>query len=279
MENHGRNGAWGVKAVKEASNLTEQEALEQNVIDLVATDLAALLETVDGREVSSPGRSFTLKTAGARIDTVEMSLFQRLLNGLIDPNIIRLLFLLALIGIALELFNPGTFLPGIVGTMSLIGALWGMSILPVDWAGLALIVLGVGLFVVEAHVPANGAIAVAGIASLATGMVMLFRHAPEPYDVDATPVLLVTVLFGALVAFFIAKAIRAMRLGVATGTGILLGTLGEVRTGGFVFIRGELWQARSADGEALAPGTEVAVEEVDGLSLVVRPVHEREHST
>jgi membrane-bound serine protease (ClpP class) len=278
MENHHRNGEWGVKAVKVASNLTERQALDQHVIDLVAPDLEKLLRQVDGMKVSSPGRSFTLHTAGAHVDTVHMSFIQRLLNTLIDPNLIGLLFLLGIMGIGFEVFHPGVVLPGTIGAISLIAALFGMSVLPVDWAGVALILLGIGLFVLEAHVPAHGAIAASGIISLTVGMLMLFRHAPDPYHVDRAPVLTIAVLIAISWAFVINKAVQARHAPVGVGAHTVLGATGEVRASGLVFVRGELWQARSADGEPLTAGEAVEVEGVDGLTLTVRPPRDLEPS-
>jgi membrane-bound serine protease (ClpP class) len=274
MVAHHRNGAWGTAAVKVASNLTEREALDQHVIDRIAPDLPTLLRQIDGQHVSSPGRSFTLHTADARLQHVSMSFFQRLLNVLIDPQIIALLFLVGIMGIGFEIFHPGVVLPGTIGGISFIAALWGLTILPFDWAGIALILFGIGLFVLEAHVPAHGAIALSGIISLTVGMLLLFRGAPSPYHVNKTAVLTVAVLLGIGWAFVVQKAVQARHSPVRVGAHTLIGATGEARASGLVHVRGELWQAQADDGEPLAPGEAVQVERVDGLMLTVRRAHD-----
>ncbi|MDX6515505.1 MAG: hypothetical protein QOH73_1171 [Gaiellaceae bacterium] len=274
MEAHHRNGAWGTAAVKVASNLTEKEALKQNVIDLVATDLPTLLREIDGRHVSSPGRDFTLHTAGAQLDHVKLGLFGRLLNVLIDPNIIGLLFLVGILGIGFEIFHPGVVLPGTIGAISFIAALWGLTIIPFSWAGIALILFGIILFVAEAHVPAHGAMGISGIISLAVGMLLLFRGAPSPYHVNRVAIITVAVLLGVSWAFVIRKAVQARHSPVRVGAHTLLGATGEVRGHSLVLVRGELWQAHAADGEPLTPGEAVQVDGVDGLTLTVSRAHD-----
>src|SRR5205809_1524363 len=166
MRGHQRNGAWGNLAVRKASNLTEQEALHINVVDAVAPTLPALLRQVDGFKTKFPGRHFTLHLAGAQIDEAHLGFFGRLLNTLIDPNIITLLFLAGIAGIGFEIFHPGVVLPGALGAVALVLALFGFSVLPISWAGLALLVLGLALLVIDAHVTTHGALTVAGLISL-----------------------------------------------------------------------------------------------------------------
>jgi membrane-bound serine protease (ClpP class) len=279
MNAHHRNGAWGTLAVKVASNLTEGEALRRNVIDLVAPDLTTLLNRIDGRHVSSPGRSFTLHTAGAHVDSVSPSFVQRLLSALIDPQIISLLFLAGVLGIGFEIFHPGVVLPGTIGAISMIAALWGLTILPFDWAGIALILFGIVLFLLEAHSPAHGAIALSGIISLTVGMLLLFRSAPAPYHVNAFAVVAVAVLIGGGWSLIVARAARARRAPVQIGPQLLVGATGEARNHGMVHVRGELWHAEAADGEPLRPGEAVRVEQVDGLTLTVSRAHDLQATT
>jgi membrane-bound serine protease (ClpP class) len=271
---HHRNGAWATAAVKVASNLTEKEALDRNVIDLLAPDVPSLLRTIDGEHVSSPGRSFTLHTANAEVTTVDLSFFQRILNVLIDPQIIGLLFLLGVAGIGFEIFHPGVVLPGTLGAIAMVAALWGLTVLPFSWAGIALILFGIGLFALEAHVPAHGAIALSGIISLTVGMLLLFRGAPAPYHVNRPVVIAVAVALGLGWAFVAQKAAQARRAPVMTGAGTLVGATGDVRANGLVHVRGELWQAEASDGEPLQPGEAVRVERVEGLTLTVSRAHD-----
>src|SRR5439155_18907786 len=183
-ENHGRNGNWADKAVRKASNLTEREALRIHVIDVLAPDLPTLLRKIDGR-VTIPNH-YRLHTANAQITYVGPSFFTRLLNTLIDPNLITLLFLAGLIGIGYEVFHPGVVLPGALGAVALVTALFGFSVLPVSWAGLSLLLLGVALMVIDLHVTSHGALTVAGLICLAVGAIMLFHSAPPPYH-TSTP--------------------------------------------------------------------------------------------
>jgi membrane-bound serine protease (ClpP class) len=285
MASHHRNASWADIAVGAAKTQTngaidqkmsrsDTEALNEHIIDLRAPDLPTLLKEVDGRHVSSPGRDFTLHTAGAHLDHVSLSFFQRLLNVLIDPQIIALLFLVGILGIGFEIFHPGVVLPGTIGAISFIAALWGLTIIPFSWAGIALILFGIALFVLEAHVPAHGAIAISGIISLTVGMLMLFRGAPAPYHVNKTPVITVAVLLGIAWAFVVRKAVQARHAPVRVGAHTLIGATGEARASGLVHVRGELWQAQTDDGEPLAPGEAVEVERVDGLMLTVRRAHD-----
>lgn len=268
---HGRNAKWADAAVRKASNLTADEALRMNVIDLVAPDLPTLLDRIDGR-VTKPNH-YVLHTRSAEIVEVRPGFFTRLLNTLIDPNIITLLFLAGLAGLGYEVFHPGVVLPGALGAVSLLTALFGFSVLPISWAGLFLLLLGVALLVADAHVASHGALTVAGLTSLAVGGVMLFRNAPSPYHTNTPLVVLTAVALGGLWAFAVSKAVAVRRQPVTVGVQTMVGELGEVRGGGQVFVRGELWRARPVAGAQLSPGERVRVEHVgDGLVLDVRPV-------
>jgi membrane-bound serine protease (ClpP class) len=269
-EEHGRNVKWAEAAVRQASNITAREALRRNVIDTIAPNLPTLLKQVDGTKTKPKG--LVLHTAGATIDDVRPSFFTRLLNVLIDPNLIFLLFLAGLAGIGYEIFHPGVVLPGALGAVALITALFGAFILPINWAGAALILLGIGLLVLEAHVISHGTLAISGIISLVVGGLMLFNTAPPPYHVSPAIVVSVAVLIGGFWAFLITKAVQVRRRPAVVGVHELVGSVGEVRHNGLVFVNGELWQAHGLDGEPLRPGERVRVEAVeDDLRLRVRP--------
>jgi membrane-bound serine protease (ClpP class) len=265
---HGRHGAWADAAVRRAVNATASEALRKNVIDVTAPTLPALLERVDGMKTKPKG--FVLHTAGARIEDVHLSFFSRVLNVLIDPNLIFLLFFAGIAGIGFEIFHPGVVLPGALGAVSLVLALFGLSALPTDWAGILLMVLAAVLFVIDAHVVSHGALTVAGMISLVVGGLLLFHNAPSRYHVSLPLLIAVAVVLGGFWAFALSKAVQVRRRPVAVGVHELVGAPAQVRGDGYVAVRGELWRARSLDGAPLRPGDRVRVENVDGLVLGVR---------
>lgn len=267
-QSHGRNVGWADRAVRVATNATAAEALQMNVIDAVAPTLPALLEQAEG--VKTKPRGFTLHLAGARIDHTHLGFFTRLLNTLIDPNILPLLFLAGLAGIGFEIFHPGVVLPGALGAVALVTALFGFSVLPISWGGLMLMLLGVALLVIDVHVTTHGALTVAGLISLAVGSIMLFQNAPG-YHTSKPLVIGVAVALGAAWAFAISKAVQVRHRPVEVGPQLIAGSVGEVRGNGLVYVNGELWQARAAGGEDLRPGDRVRVESLDGLTLTVRP--------
>lgn len=254
----GRNVAWADLAVRKASNLAAEEALRMNVIDDIAPSLPALLREIDGRKAI--GRDFVFHTADAQIVQAHPGFFTRLLNALIDPNLIPLLFLAGIAGIGFEIFHPGVVLPGALGGVSLLTALFGFAVLPISWAGLALILLGAALLVAEAHVISHGTLAVSGLISLVVGSLMLFHNAPAPYNDVNTPLLVVfAALLGLFWLFALSKAVQVRRSPVATGAETMVGEVGEARQDDMVFVHGELWRARPRSGEALRPGQRVRV--------------------
>ncbi|MBV8258152.1 MAG: nodulation protein NfeD, partial [Actinobacteria bacterium] len=195
--------------------------------------------------------------------------FTRVLNTLIDPNILSLFFLAGIIGIGFEIFHPGVVLPGALGAVFLVTALFGFSVLPISWAGLVLILLGVALLVIDAHVVSHGALTVSGLIALAVGMLMLFHNAPSPYHTSVPLVVTLTLAIGGFWAFALSKAVRARRQPVTVGPERVIGDEAVVRDPGHVFVDGELWRARRADGSELVPGDHVRVERIDGLELTV----------
>ena len=244
---HGRNAAWADLAVKKASNLTAQEALQMNVIDLIAPTLPALLKTLDGRK-SAPPKSLTLHTAGAQLVDVKPGFFTRFLSTLIDPNIIGFLFLAGLAGLGFELFHPGVVIPGAFGAICMVCALFGFSVLPLSWGGLILILLGASLLVVDAHVTSHGALTLSGLVAIAIGLATLFHTAPAPYHTSITLIVTPTALIGGFWAFAMSKAVAIRRSPVRVGPQEIVGMEGVVRPGGYVFVHGELWRARQPTG-------------------------------
>lgn len=262
---HGRNGAWADSAVRKASNLSSREALRRHVIDLIAPDVPALLRAIDGH--TTKPRGLTLHTAGDPIVTRRMGFLTRLLDTLLAPDILSLLFLAGIAGIVFEVLNPGVVLPGALGAVSLVTALYGFSILPTSWAGVALVALGVGLFVLDAHVVTHGALTASGIIALVVGLLMLFHDAPVQYRVDTWFAVAVAATIGVFMTFALGKAVAARRRPSALPT--LIGAEGVARGGGYVFVRGELWRADTPDGRPLERGEPIVVDAVHGLRLVV----------
>jgi membrane-bound serine protease (ClpP class) len=265
---HGRNATWANLAVRVASNLTDQEALQRNVIDLVSPSLPDLLNTIDGR-VTVP-RKFTMHTRNAQIVNVSPGFLTRFLSTLIDPNIVSLLFLAGIVGLAWELFHPGAVIPGAFGAICMVCALFGLAILPLSWAGLALVLLGATLLIVDAHVTSHGALTVSGLVAMAFGLATLFHNAPAPYHTDTALIVSVTVCLGGLWVFALSKAVKAKRQPIRVGPQEILGAEGVVRPGGQVFVRGELWRVQS--NERLEPGDHVTVIGLDGLTLQVHRI-------
>src|SRR5438067_4070723 len=277
-ENHGRNGNWADKAVRKASNLTEQEALRIHVIDVLAPDLPTLLRKIDGR-VTIPNH-YKLHTANAQITYASPTFFTRLLNTLIDPNLITLLFLAGLAGLGYEIFHPGVVLPGALGAVALVTALFGFSVLPISWAGLALLVLGLALLVIDAHVTSHGALTVSGLICLAVGSIMLFHNAPAPYHANLWLIVSIAAVLGSAWAFAITKAIQVRRTPVSVGPQTIVGEIGEFRGDGQVFVRGELWRAKVPEGLSLRRGQKVRIDGVEpGLVLDVEPLDQAEQAT
>ena len=270
---HGRNVQWADDAVRKASNLGAREALQMNVVDVVSPTLPALLSQIDGRKTKPKGH--VLRTADARVENVEMSLWKQILDTLIDPNLIVILMSVGVLGITIELWNPGLILPGTVGAISLVIGLFGLQILPVSWAGVLLLLLALGFFVAEAFVVSHGALTLAGAVAFVVGSLMLFDPAGENYQVSLQVALIVAATMAGLIGFAALKIVQVRRAPVVTGDSELIGQVGVVRQAldpeGFVFVHGELWRART-DGEPVPPGEEVRVEGLDdGLTLRVAP--------
>ncbi len=277
-EEHGRNGDWAERAVRDASNLTAREALERDVIDLVAPTLPALLDTVDGTTTVPKG--FVLDTAGATVTTAEMSLWQRILDVIIDPNVVVLLMSLGVLAITVELFSPGLIFPAAFGAISLILGLFGLQVLPFSWAGVLLLAVAFGFFLAEAFVVSHGALALAGAAAFVFGALMLFDPAGDAYQVSLPLAIAIGAVLAALAGFAVVKALAVRRRPATGGADELPGSVGVVRRtldpDGSVFLHGELWRARSTDGLPIPEGTPVTVIRVgEGLVLDVAPSGER----
>jgi membrane-bound serine protease (ClpP class) len=267
---HHRNTKWPAKAVRVASNLTSQQALKMHVIDFIAPTLPSLLKKLDGYHTKDAQRPYTLHLDGAQIDTAKPGFFTRFLNTIIDPNLISLLFLLGVVGLIFEVLHPGVVLPGALGAVCLVLALYGFSVLTPSWGGLALLLLGIALLVVDLHAPTHGVLTAGGLISLLFGLALLFQNQPGVYRVNLWLILGLGGAIAIFWAFATGKALAAQRQPVKTGMQTMIGQTAEVRGPGLVFVDGALWQAHAEDDSELVPGEQVEVESVDGLQLTVR---------
>jgi membrane-bound serine protease (ClpP class) len=268
---HHRNAVWAGQAVRKASNVTARHALRIHVIDVVAPTLPALLDKIDGRKTIP--KHFVLHTGGAEIVTAHMSLWQRILNTLIDPNLIALMLSLGVLGIVIELWHPGLIFPATFGILCLAIAFFGLDVLPISWAGLLLMLAAFAFWIAELFVGfSHGALTLAGAVCFVFGSLLLFEPAGAGYQVSLPVALSVAGTISLFFVFALAKVVQIRRRPAAVGTHTLLGVRGQVRQEQLVAVRGELWQARTDGGEPLEPGDEVEVVDVEGLSLVVRPV-------
>ncbi|MFH1650624.1 MAG: nodulation protein NfeD [Chloroflexota bacterium] len=272
-DTHGRNAEWVERAVREGISATDQEALELNVIDVVAPDLNGLLAQINGRAVTMLGGNvITLDTSNATINFLKMTLIEDFLYTIADPNIAYLLLSLATLGIMVEIFNPGLIFPGVVGGISLLMAFYALGVLPVNWAGVLLIVLAFGLFVAEVFTSTFGLFTAGGIISLVIGSLILFQGASPVFRIDPWLIATVTIIITASFAFIINRAVSAHRRQAKTGREELIGKTAIVRQAldpkGTVFYRGELWDAVSASGR-VETREEVTITKVDGLKLFV----------
>jgi membrane-bound serine protease (ClpP class) len=266
---HGRNGDIGERAVRYGDSWTAEEALDQRVIDLIAPDLATLLNEADGRRTKPKG--LVLETANADVTRVELSFWQQVLDLLIDPNVIVVMVSIGLIGIIVELWNPGMIFPGTVGAISLIISLFSAQVLPVNWAGFLLMLLAAAFIGAEPFVASHGALTVAGAVCFVLGGLLLFEPSGGVYEVSLPLLLGIAGALAGFMALIVVKIVQIRDSPVAVGPNTVVGTSGVVRNGGMVFVNGELWRARSEGGEPLRQGDEVDVERIEGLELVVRP--------
>ncbi|HKT44724.1 MAG TPA: nodulation protein NfeD [Gaiellaceae bacterium] len=267
---HHRNTKWPARAVRVASNLTASQALKMHVIDMIAPSLPALLNRLSDYKTKDADRPYTLHLAGAQIDTVKPGFVTRFLNTIIDPNLISILFLAGIVGLIFEVLHPGIVLPGALGAVCLVMALYGFSVLNPSWGGVALILLGVALLVVDLHAMTHGALTIGGLIALAFGLALLFQNEPAGYHVNTWLIVGLGSAIGVFWSFALGKGFAARRQPVAVGPQTIIGKTAEVRAPGLVFVGGELWKAKAEDDSDLVPGEHVEVEAIQGLELTVK---------
>jgi membrane-bound serine protease (ClpP class) len=276
----GRNQEWAERAVHEAVSLPAEEAVEENVVDLIATGPRDLLTKMEGRVVSVAADSArVIRTAEAEISEYPISLRYRILSALNNPNVAYILLMLGFYGLFFELSNPGAIFPGVIGGICLILGLFALQSLSLNYAGLLLIVFGVILFFLETQVTSHGLLAIGGTVSLLAGSLLLIE-APQPYlRVSLKVIVPVVVVTAGFFIFAVTFALRAQRRKVVSGREGLVGLHGVSRTVldpvGSVFVSGEHWTAASATGETIPENTEVEVVSIDHMKITVRPAAPR----
>jgi membrane-bound serine protease (ClpP class) len=276
-EKRNRNMKWAEEAVRRSQAITETEALDTNVIDIIAKNLDDLLTQIDGKQVETVSGTETLHTKGARIESIEMGWAEKLLDVLSNPNIALILFQLGVIGLMLELYNPGSIFPGIVGVISLVLAFYSMHTLPINYAGLALIIFGIILFLLEIKIMSHGMLAIGGVVSTFLGSIMLIRTSSllEYAEISWTVILISLSITTLFFVFLIGLGLKAQRKRPATGGEGLIDKIGEAFTSlnpeGTVRVIGELWQAESISGK-IDKGEHIRVVQIQDLKLKVEQV-------
>jgi membrane-bound serine protease (ClpP class) len=268
---NGRNADWAADAVRTAASLPAAEALKLHVIDVIADDVADLVRKIDGRTATVAGKPERLTTAALEIVTVAPDWRTELLAIITNPNIAFILMLIGVYGLILEFLNPGAVAPGLIGAISLLVALYALNLLPINYAGVGLVLLGVGLMVAEAHIGSFGVIGIAGIVAFLIGAIMMFPSAAPGFELSPAVIAGAGVVTAGLFLLVLSMLLRSRKFAIVTGTEALVGAEGEAVSWqgqeGRVRIRGEIWRARAA--VPLQPGSRVRVVDRDGLVLLV----------
>jgi len=270
-----RNADWAEQAVRDAVNITSDEAVKQNVVNLIAPDIPTLLNQVDGRQVQTPEGTVTLATANAQIRVKDMTLPEQFLQTISDPTIAYILLSLGMLGLFFELANPGAILPGVAGGVCILLGLTSLGSLDTIWAGALLMGFAFVLFLIDIYVPTHGVLTIGGIASFVLGSFMLSNETDSPVgSISRIAIVTVTALVSAFFIFAVGAVVRTRLKRSTTGQEGMRGMIGVVRAKldpeGFIFLGGELWHARSLAG-TIDIGEMVRVIEVDGLVAIVEP--------
>jgi membrane-bound serine protease (ClpP class) len=268
----GRNVEWAEKAVVESASIAANGALENNVIDVVANSMDELLAKIDGRTVETKTGKVTLKTKGMKTSEIEMPFKYRFLSYISDPNVAYLLMMLGMIGIFFEIYSPGAIFPGVAGSISIILALYAFSTIPINIAGVALIVLGIIFFILEVTIISHGALGIAGVISIVIGSIMLIDDPSGLFALSWKSIVTVAAAFGIFVFGVLTYAVKAQIAKVKTGREGFIGETGIAKTDiigkGKVSVHGELWNAKSA--APVKAGEEVIVTNVEKLTIEVK---------
>ncbi|MBI2988161.1 MAG: nodulation protein NfeD [Deltaproteobacteria bacterium] len=275
-QKRGRNTEWAIQAVRRSVSITEKEALKKNVIDIVARDIDDLLQQAEGKKVDVDGHEQTLSLKGVRVERFEMGLKQKIINTLSDPNIAYLLLMAGILGIYMEFSHPGVIFPGVAGGIALLLALTSFQILPINYAGLLLILLGIALLIGEAFLPSFGVLGIGGAIALGLGSLLLFDTESSDLVVDRSIIFTAVATLSALMLVVGYLVFKSQKRKPTLGLEGLLGEIGEVRVMlnpcGKIFVHGEYWNAEG-DGE-IAVGEKVRVVGFEGMSLKVKRLSE-----
>lgn len=277
-EKRKRNLQWAEEAVRHSVSITETEAIKKQVIDIIAVDDKDLLQQADGKIISLNAGNHTMKTKDASVESFNMGFVEKLLDVISDPTISYILLLLGMYGLMFELYNPGAILPGIVGVISLVLAFYSMHSLPINYAGLALIIFGIILFLLEIKIVSHGLLAIGGVVSLLLGSLMLIRSGSslEMVRISRTVIFAATAVSALFFLFIIGFGIKAQRRKVVTGAEALIGVTGEaidiLAPIGTVKVQGETWNAESLGG-TIDKGKKVRIKEMKNLKLYVEEIY------
>jgi membrane-bound serine protease (ClpP class) len=273
-ERHGRNAEWAEKAVRDAATLTAREALEQNVVDYLAEDRGELLRQLDGAEIKVNSETLTLSTSDVVIEDYVPNWRIKILSAIANPETVLLLGIIGLYGLMYEGWNPGAIVPGVVGVICLLLAAYALQVLPVNYAGLALIVVGLALMTAEAFAPSFGALGLGGIAAFVFGAIMMFDSGIPGFGISITFVVIVAAVFALLFIWLVSYLLRLRKRGAVSGKESILGgtatAMQDFTDEGMVWLEGESWTAHSA--VAIEKDQQVIVVAMDGLTLTVTPL-------
>lgn len=277
-EKRNRNMVWAERSVRRSYSYTETEALEDSAIDLIAKNEQELLKLIDGKTVELNSGAVTLHTASATISAYKMTVWEKLLDIISDPNVTYILFLVGLFGILFELYNPGAMLPGIAGVIALVLSFYSMHTLPINYAGLALIIFAILLFLLEIKIVSHGLLAIGGIVSLLLGSMMLLKSGSslEVVRISRGVIFAATAVSALFFLFVIGFGIKAQRRKPVTGAEGMIGTTGEVieilSPTGTVKVQGEIWNAESIAGN-ISTGEKVIITSIKNMKLFVKSIH------
>ncbi len=270
-EKRGRNIEWAEKAVRKSVSATEKEALELGIIDLIADSRDELISLIDGMEIDLPYGKQKIVTEDREVSLIPQTFRERFFSKIANPNLAYILLILGIYGLILEFSRPGTFIPGVVGAICLVLAFFAFRILPINYAGVALIVLSAIFFILEVLTPTYGPLAIGGVTSLILGSIMLIRSEADFLQISIPLIITTSILVGGFFLFALGMAFRAMRKKPTTGDKGIIGEIGRVRekidNEGVVLVSGELWNATS--DEVIEKGEKVVVTGIDRLTVKV----------
>jgi membrane-bound serine protease (ClpP class) len=273
-EAHGRNADWAERAVRDAATLTAPEALEENVIDVIASDVNELLEAIHGREVNVNNEPVIIDSENLVIEIVEPNWRIKFLKTIANPQVLLLLIAIGTYGLLFEGYNPGAIYPGVIGVICLLLAAYALQVMPVNYVGLALIVVGFALIVAEAFIPSFGALGIGGIAAFIFGAIMMFDSGVPGFGISKAFVFSIAGVFGGLMFLLVTFMLKLHRRGAVSGKGSIVGGVGtamQTFTGqGKIWLEGEAWAAVSS--VPVKKDQHVRVRAIDGLTLLIEPV-------